>query len=287
MILHSKLYKCFFNWFVIFSADSFAVKMIPNTISRIMINTGNLISYKEFKKKATQSPSEEVFDSMSSTFNSYISTLQVDEIEGSYTVTCVNKDHNKAEKEERINLKVTVKIFLESFSCEELNSSVLQVMEELRIEVIDSLILSLPPLPSEEKFTLDHIKPLWTEIEKLVEENKVLTIGVSDLDTEELMQLYNWSQIKPGVNQVNLESCCVMPPEMTAFAQDHGIQLLTHNDPKVLLSRDMLQKIIEPAVSSPEMWKMNWIVRYSVVVKSRGIIQNKGYLLCAVKKNVN
>lgn len=38
--------------------------------------------------------------------------------------------------------------------------------------------------------------------------------------------------MKPAVNQVNLESCCVMPAEMTAFARDHDIQLLTHNDPK-------------------------------------------------------
>lgn len=38
--------------------------------------------------------------------------------------------------------------------------------------------------------------------------------------------------MKPNTNQVNLDSCCVMPPEMTAFARDNDIQLLTHNDPK-------------------------------------------------------
>lgn len=34
--------------------------MLPNTVKRIIINTGNLISYKEFKKKASQTPAEEV-----------------------------------------------------------------------------------------------------------------------------------------------------------------------------------------------------------------------------------
>lgn len=39
-------------------------------------------------------------------------------------------------------------------------------------------------------------------------------------------------QVKPSSNQVNLASCCVMPPDLTAFAKEFDIQLLTHNDPK-------------------------------------------------------
>lgn len=69
-------------------------------------------------------------------------------------------------------------------------------MEELGITVIDSLILSLPLLSSEEKFSLDRIKPLWSAVENLVEDAKVLTVGFSDFDTEELIQLYNWSQVR-------------------------------------------------------------------------------------------
>lgn len=40
------------------------------------------------------------------------------------------------------------------------------------------------------------------------------------------------NQVKPSSNQVNLASCCVMPPDLTAFAKEFDIQLLTHNDPK-------------------------------------------------------
>lgn len=38
-------------------------------------------------------------------------------------------------------------------------------------------------------------------------------------------------QVKPIINQVNLASCCVMPPDMIEFAKLNDIQLLTHNDP--------------------------------------------------------
>ena len=38
-------------------------------------------------------------------------------------------------------------------------------------------------------------------------------------------------QVKPSINQVNLDSCCVMPPELVEFAKECDIQLLTHSDP--------------------------------------------------------
>lgn len=38
-------------------------------------------------------------------------------------------------------------------------------------------------------------------------------------------------QVKPTTVQVNLSSCCVVPQELTTFAQKHDIQVLTHNDP--------------------------------------------------------
>lgn len=44
--------------------------------------------------------------------------------------------------------------------------------------------------------------------------------------------LFHAMKIKPSSNQVNLASCCVMPPDLTAFAKEFDIQLLTHNDPK-------------------------------------------------------
>lgn len=47
-----------------------------------------------------------------------------------------------------------------------------------------------------------------------------------------LITVFCYFQVKPSSNQVNLASCCVMPPDLTAFAKQFDIQLLTHNDPK-------------------------------------------------------
>ena len=37
-------------------------------------------------------------------------------------------------------------------------------------------------------------------------------------------------QVKPTTLQVNLSSCCVVPQELSAFAQQNDVQVLTHND---------------------------------------------------------
>lgn len=69
-------------------------------------------------------------------------------------------------------------------------------MTDLGVTVIDSLVLALPPLKEEDSFSLDPIKPLWSELEKLVNDGKVVTIGISDLDALELAELYNWTEVR-------------------------------------------------------------------------------------------
>lgn len=258
--------------------------MLPSNVCGLLVHTGNLISCKDFKK-ATQTPTEEVYDSISDALNSWLKTFFLENNETNSSVSINESNIIEIENEERANLKVSVKVFVESFECKDLISSVTTAMITLGIDIIDSLILSFPVLPVGEKLTLEHIKSLWVVLENLVQEQKVASIGVSDLDTSLLTDLYNWSQIKPSVNHVNLESCCVMPPEMTAFARENDIQLLTHNDPKVLLTNEKLQEILKLAVPHPENWLTNCIVRYSVIIKCRGIIGSKGYLLSAFKKN--
>lgn len=71
-----------------------------------------------------------------------------------------------------------------------------------------------------------------------------------------------------------------MPPDLTAFAKQFDIQLLTHNDPKELLSEASFQEALResiPDIQAHE-WVPLWLLRYSVIVKSRGIIKSKGYI---------
>ncbi|CAL1285570.1 unnamed protein product [Larinioides sclopetarius] len=175
--------------------------MLPDNVENVIINTGNLISSKELKKKAIQTPTEEVFDSISTTFLSWLSRLQEEAVNDSTcqelrTVFCVSPHAIKANQSDRAELKISIKIFLGHYDSEDLKTSILEMMNSLDVSVVDSLILSLPPPSLEEKFNLEKMKPLWTVLENFVHEGKLITIGISDLDTPELAELFEWAEVR-------------------------------------------------------------------------------------------
>ena len=59
-----------------------------------------------------------------------------------------------------------------------------------------------------------------------------------------------------------------------------GIVLHTHGDQPIMLSDETLQDIIKRLdPSDVRQFTADWLVRYAVVVKCRGVIQNKGYIV--------
>jgi len=75
------------------------------------------------------------------------------------------------------------------------------------------------------------MKNAWLVLQDLVEAQKIQMIGLCDVDTQLFIELYNWASVKPAIIQINLASCCVVPPELSEFCKQHSIQLLTHSDP--------------------------------------------------------
>ena len=72
---------------------------------------------------------------------------------------------------------------------------------------------------------------------------KVITLGVCDLETDIFFQLYKESTIKPQFCQINLKSCCMVPPDLQEFAKSNSVKLSTHADPPTVLSVDFMEKI--------------------------------------------
>uniref|UniRef100_A0A8B9HV37 Glutamate--cysteine ligase regulatory subunit n=1 Tax=Astyanax mexicanus TaxID=7994 RepID=A0A8B9HV37_ASTMX len=189
--------------------------------------------------------------------------------------------------EEREELKVSVKLFLSEADCSAIGNAVDMACVSLGVSQLDSVIIAPPPLPEGETLALAHLQPLWEELEGLVRSQKVAAIGTSDLDKALLEQLYNWAQVKPSSNQVNLASCCVMPPDLTAFAKEFDIQLLTHNDSKEMISAEGFKEAVQESSKDLQVadWRLEWVLRYSIIVKSRGIIKAKGYLVHSTKNS--
>ncbi|XP_030640309.1 glutamate--cysteine ligase regulatory subunit isoform X2 [Chanos chanos] len=242
-------------------------KLLLNHATTLRLHTGNLVNRSRLKKKCPSSPCEEELPSV----------LDCTIPQASEAIT----------PEEREELKVSVKLFLTESDCSSIRNAVEMACLSLGVSQLDSVIIAPPPLPDGESQTLSHLQPLWVELEELVQSQKIAAIGTSDLDKTLLEQLYNWAQVKPSSNQVNLASCCVMPPDLTAFAKEFDIQLLTHSDPKELITNTGFQEAVRESTQDLQAadWQLEWVLRYSVIVKSRGIIKSKGYLVHAKRSS--
>uniref|UniRef100_A0A8C5RMP6 Glutamate--cysteine ligase regulatory subunit n=1 Tax=Laticauda laticaudata TaxID=8630 RepID=A0A8C5RMP6_LATLA len=249
------------------------------------LQTGNLLNWGRLRKKCPATPSEELRDCIQKTLNEWNSKISPDlmqEIPDIIDCT-LSQAVEKINSEEREELKVSAKLFVTRSNSSSIREAVNMTCSALGVDQLDSVIVSPPPTEDGINFSLEYLKPYWTELENLVQNKKIVAIGTSDLDKTLLEQLFRWAQVKPSSNQVNLASCCVMPPDLTLFAKEFDIQLLTHNDPKELLCETGFQEAVQESLPDCQghEWTPLWLLRYSVIVKSRGIIKSKGYILQA------
>ncbi|CAD5116730.1 DgyrCDS5587 [Dimorphilus gyrociliatus] len=244
--------------------------------SEIFIHTGNIVNWNRLSKRIQQTPKEELADCIKHSLHEWLKTSDKDDLQYIEKLS-INTSTEKLSLEDRSNFKITVKLFMNQANPNSLDEAIQDVMTELGIKTIETVLVALP----EKLFTFENIENMWTKLEEYVDENKIFSIGFSDLDTDELERLYNTAKIKPTVNQVNLDSCCEMPTEMVNFAKEHDITLLTHNDPTDIITNSALQQIIrsESTERDGAGWQATYTTRYSVLIKSRGIIHSKGYLL--------
>ena len=103
-------------------------------------------------------------------------------------------------------------------------------------------------------------------------------------------------QVRPTVNQINIKNCCNVPPPLVKLAKEQGIELLVHSDCTDILSRGTLRELLGPGLQGAGLLAADagaeggglrgeltpqWVVKYTAVVRDRGVIENKGYFAIA------
>lgn len=189
----------------------------------------------------------------------------------------------KIDPETRDRVKISVKFFAYTESCALFTSALSYFMSALNVTFIDTLTISPPPTRA--KGSIEEMKPMWSCAVSNVMQGKIKELGVSDLDTEQLKELYEWAEeTKPSTNQINLDACCVIPPEMKEFASLKEIRLLTHNDPRDILPSDKFSKMLSDLnIPDAKKWKCLWLLRYSANQIANGVIDARGYMLFLTK----
>lgn len=150
-----------------------------------------------------------------------------------------------------------------------------------------------PDVPPED---IDTMVTTWHTLEHLHKEGLVSKLGISEFGVTRLSRFLPHTTIKPSVNQINVRDCCVVPKPLIIYAKQQKIELLTHNDCTNILPRGTLRQILGSGEDGCGVLKSEggqeegglkgevepqWVVKYTAVVKDRGVVENKGYFAVA------
>lgn len=193
---------------------------------------------------------------------------------------------------ERDQLKITLKIFLHDCDVSSLFNGVQAALAKLNTNKVDNLFIATPvevtPLvgigsgavAEGQTEATGQMMSLWRGAEQLIQEGKVGVVGLCDLHPPVFIKIYQDAMIKPSSIQVNLRSCCVVPEELSSFAKENRVTLLTHSDPVELLPGESLRAMLYPKMSREAgHYSAGWIARYQVHLKDRGVLLEKRYLI--------
>lgn len=146
----------------------------------------------------------------------------------------------------------------------------------------------------------------WRALERVHQEGLIERLGVAEFGHDRLEAFLSFVKVRPSVNQINLRDCCSVPKDLLALAKSNKIELLVHNDCSNILPRGTLRELLGPSGAAvlaetvesgpkkeardgeihveagiPGEVSPQWVVKYTAVVRNRGVVENKGYFAAA------
>ena len=238
----------------------------------------------------------------------------ISRVDGSWFVPAIDFSQTGL-AEERSQYDITVKLFFlpgtsASERCKHAQEAVNLVLRELHMPSIDLLIVSFPGVSldaddddeedvewsqSSEGHDISAMTKTWKALEYLHDKGLAHQIGLSEFGTERLKKFLPTTRIKPSVDQINVRDCCVVPKPLILYAKQEKIELLTHNDCTNILPSGTIRELLGTSEKGAGVLvgagegsgglkgdiKPQWVVKYTAVVRDRGVIENKGYFAMA------
>lgn len=240
--------------------------------SKTILSTGNIMSINDITKKPSQNSTQELIDAIKYTLKEYTKNGNAVEQADHYKVIARSEDEiqTKIQENRLEDLKVGLKVFLTSDN-EVLLKEALEIalQQQLKLPSVTDVIVSL-----KKDCNLDEIKKVWKTLEEYVAQGVVGELGIADIEEALFRELYDWSTVKPAIIQINLATCCVVPPTLQAFCKENDIKLFTHSDSSDILPGQSIEEIFVTPLD------LLWAVRFTIHIKCRGVLTTKGYCLC-------
>lgn len=212
----------------------------------------------------------------------------------------------------RSQYDITVKLFFlpttdTTQHTEHVHEAMQNVLQELGVPSIDLLIISFPGVTfdadddaepgmedtSESQEQLASMIKTWQALESLHVSGTVAQLGLAEFGSERLKRFLPGIRVRPTLDQINVRDCCVVPRSLIMYAKQEKIELMTHNDSTNILPKGTIRELLgdgeggagvlctDPSGALCGEVEPQWVVKYTAVVKDRGVVENKGYFAMA------
>lgn len=176
------------------------------------------------------------------------------------------------------------------------------VRKELGVPAVDLLIISFPGLSFDGdcEWAADRLNAAqgslpdelatWAALEDLHAAGTVRRLGLAECGSAKLQAFVDAARVKPAVDQISVRDCCKVPPPLAQLAEKEGIELLAHTDSVDVLPSGTLRELLGHGELGAGLLagdkgehglkgdvRPRWVVKYTAVVRDRGVIENKGY----------
>lgn len=218
-------------------------------------------------------------------------------------------------QEEPSQYDITVKLFFltnapASERAQHAREALDLTLKELRVPSVSLLIVSYPGMSFDGDCEWEADKKnaeqgddegeyaTWSAVEDLHRQGLVKNLGIAEFGSDKLATLLKRVQVRPTVDQINIKNCCNVPPPLVKLAKEQGIELLVHGDCTDILPKGTLRELLGQGIQGAGVLAdpgtgtgglqgnlaPQWVIKYTAVVRDRGVIENKGYFAAAELK---
>ncbi|KAL1501527.1 hypothetical protein ABEB36_006832 [Hypothenemus hampei] len=244
---------------------------------KVIFSTGNIMSIDDITKKPSQNATQELIEAIKYTIKEYgKQTDRVEYADHSRIISRPDDIQGKIQENNIDDLKIGIKIFLTECNEDNLKEALeIALKQQLNVASVADVIVSFKKeLQEDKRDNLDEIKRIWKFLEGYVQMGTVGELGIADIEEATFKELFEWSKVKPSIIQINLATCCVVPPTLQSFCKEKDIKLFTHSDSSDILPSQSIEEIFNKPLI------LQWAVRFTVHIKCRGVLTIKGYCLC-------
>jgi len=137
--------------------------------------------------------------------------------------------------------------------------------KRLNVDYLDSYMIHMPIIPDTFENQKKVLEETWREMEKLYDNDKVKSIGVSNFDIQDLENILESCSVVPHLNQCEFHPC-QNPTSLRNYCKENKIQFSGYCPLAKgrILNLDPIQKIAKKYGKSPAQICIRWSIQNDV-----------------------